>query len=221
MIHLDLLPEEFRVEEKTGFQLASLASSKSILIFLVFCIGLSVLMLLFKTFIAVPQYKAAQDLYFQHSPSVARMQALKAEISRAQDQERLLNVGMSRPFYWTDVMNGLSESLVKGIWLNQIHVKKIKIGTTAPAANSATGRELPVFANILIISGEVISGEDPTATVSQFTSNLIQNNMMSKMFQEVSVKELKKKSDKNNLYSFEVHAIFAEANGRIFEAFLA
>lgn len=221
MIQVDLLPEDFRSKEKVGFQLTDLASSKSILGCLALSVIISVLLVIFKITIITPQYKAAQDLHFQHSPTIARIQALKAEIARLQDQERKVKESMSRPFFWTDVMNGFAESVVKGIWLDQIQVKKVKTGSTLPAANSATGREVPVYANILVISGEVISGEDPTATVSQFTSSILKNQKLNPVFQEVFVKDIKKKSDKNNLYTFEIHATFKESNSAIFEAFVS
>ncbi len=101
-------------------------------------------------------------------------------------------------------MNDLSDSLVSGVWLRSLNIRK-----------SETPNEPGSLKETLVIEGSnIISGEAGEAAIGKFVNSLKENESFSSDFDEIEIaKEERKKLQKSEIMDFIVICHFKKGKG--------
>ncbi len=203
MITINLLPEELKKKESS---FARIGASFKGQIKLFRNIGYTVILILVAahTSLFVIGHKNVKmtDALFKKSaglaPAKKEYTALKAEAALADRKARAIDALMTDRFSWAKLLNGLSESVIPGIWLTGLSYQEVSGDKTVPAAG------------YLDLSGYASSmGEEGTALVGRFIKDMKDNPLFFSDFSEIKLESIKsEKYLDQEVMSFKITCLF-------------
>lgn len=209
MIEINLLPQEYRKKEGPKISLPAVAIGKTIVvamgIFFVVQLGLAAF--------AVSQHVSLGAT----EREVERLTAENREIARHKDQiefvrKRMLKIDQmtARPFYWAKLLNGLSDSVIKGVWLNEFSLIEVRLRAEEKAENDAPAEgdkpkraARPKFSRQLNLAGSVVGQGDETAYIGKFIQELKENPELSQILDSIELSDImQKRVQETDVYDF-------------------
>ena len=194
MIRINLLPEELRRKESMRIKMPEIPIRRAVSGFLVFFIGIQLL---------VGAWAA-----WQHA-SLTRLAALtkewndrnrdlslkKAKTKEAREQIKTaqgLSVGK---FHWSRLLNAVSDSVTKGIWLQSLSVTESGPSAKKDAKKAKTRH--------LQLEGSVMARGEETAYTGKFIQSLKANPTLAGLFSDVRLSTIQQRKIKDiDVYDF-------------------
>lgn len=182
MIEINLLPEELRKKKRQPLKLPKLPALPIVAGIIGFLIFIQVLLL-----IMVQAKKASFNSLNKRltsiSASSAGAKALENRLKEFSSKVDAANRLSSFRFNWAKKLNDLSDSVVSGIWLRRIYVKR-----TASGDKSAVPRQL------LILEGSsIVSGAEEPGSVGKFVNSLKENSSFFGDFDEIELTKVERR----------------------------
>lgn len=203
MIEINLLPEGLRKKKAKHLKIPRLPAVPIISAIVGFLILIQIILVL-----AVQVKKATLSSLNKKFTSISAGSA-EAKILEDKLKELLAKVDAvekltSSRFDWAENLNDLSDSLVSGIWLRSLYIKKVDAGisTTTPK-------------QLLIIEGSsIVSGEREAGCVGEFVNSLKENKEFSESFHEIELtRVVRRKIRHTEAIDFIITCYFKEGKG--------
>lgn len=234
MIEINLLPAQFRKKEKKEFKVPELPYRRIFVFFIIFLLVLEGFL-----FLQVVQQKSRLSEFRNEfkglEPDIQRIRSIKSETSRLQARLRRLEGMYERPFYWTRLLNDISDSMTEGVWLTEISVqKKVQMETrgssrgkrlrkSAIARGSrekgAEGQTEEETEYLLVMRGFIVSTPEGTAPVGKFVQSLQANTDLREVVSDIWLEKINRAdTEKAQLFEFNVSCFFKEEYSEHFDA---
>jgi hypothetical protein len=207
-IEINLLPPEYRRKERMKLALPSDLPAGKV-------VGIA-LGAIFAVQVVVSAYAFYQA--GRQTAVVGAIEKLKAEnkdITRQKTEieamkTRIREIGSlsQRPFAWTRVINAISDSVTKGIWLRTLSVGE------GPAPEAVGGFEGGDTGKVryLRLEGSAIGQGDETANIGKFIQELKQNPVLSELLDDVRLSNINQKKIRDyDVYDFLLICVFKKA----------
>lgn len=224
MIEINLLPPEHRKREKKEFKMPELPYKRLFILFLV------ALVVLEGSLFSIVVVKKNQSVSLRKElkmllPEIERFKGIRSETNMLQGRLKEMNRMSERPFYWTHLLNALSDSMTEGVWLTRIRVerqlaqvgkkKQMRVRKTAKdrlaKSESSQSQTDDGTKYILIVRGSVASVEQGTATIGKFIQTLQKNAFLDKIISEIWLEKIDRQVEKETQrFDFTVACMFKE-----------
>ena len=214
MIQINLLPEELRKKERIRLSLPEVPIRKVLIVFfsVLFAVqaSLSVFALVQKGRIGQVQ-KEITALKAQNKEITFQ----KGETASARTKLREIQALTERDFFWTKVLNDLSDSVTKGIWLVHLSLEDIAAPPKGDEAGQKPRRgEARAMIKTLRIDGSAVGQGQETAFIGKFIKELKENPSLSEIFQEVKLSNINQKKIRDaDVYDFSLTCLFRTEKG--------
>lgn len=211
MIELNLLPPEFRRREAPKLTLPELPIKKTLITFFGVFIAIQVL---FSAFAIYQRIEFASIKQQTAALTQETLQIAKEKKEMAAERKRLTKINglIQRNFYWTSVLNALSSSMTKGVWLTHLSVadekRDDKNKTEAQKKEAGSSRE-GIQVKVLRIDGSAVGQGEETAFVGKFIKELKSNPLFSDLFSDIDLFRIEQKKIRDfDVYDFSLSCIF-------------
>jgi Tfp pilus assembly protein PilN len=186
MIEINLLPEELRKKEESVNLLAELPIKRSAVIVVIVFFGLQILATLGAFSISAHSkwMKAETVKLREMSKEILAQKALTALIKKRSEKA---DAAIQQPFLWSSLLNALSDSITKGVWLTHLSI-----------TNDNKAKQLR-------LDGSLVGRGEETALAGKFIKELKSNPLFNELFNEIELVTMKQKRIKEfDVYDFEI-----------------
>lgn len=214
MIQINLLPEEMRKKERIRLSLPEVPIRKVLVVFFGVFFAVQILLSVF-AFVQKGRIGKIQKEIDALKLENRQITLRKAETATARARLKEIKALTLRDFFWTKLLNDLSDSVTKGIWLTNLSLEEIAV----PAKASETAQRLKrtdgrVMISTLRIDGSAVGQGQETAFIGKFIKELKENSFFSEIFQDVKLSNInQKKIREADVYDFSLTCIFREKGG--------
>lgn len=203
MIEINLLPPELRVKKKEPMKLPSLPIIPVAAGAICLLIAIQVLLLFFIQIKSVSRDSLKKKITLLSASNKEAMgidKSLKEISSKVELVDGLLNAR----FNVAKKLNDISDSMVSGVWLRSLDVKKV-----------AVLNEPGVFKETLVIEGSrIISGGSAEGAIGKFVNSLKENASFLSDFDNIELaKEERKKVENTEIMDFVIICHFKKGRG--------
>ncbi len=208
MIEINLLPAEYQPKLPPKFTAPKLPVKKTFILIAGFVFGLQVLLSLFAGYQALHLsiVKAQAARLESENHSVAEK---KSQIKATQDHLRKIWLVTDRKYVWASLLNALSRSVTKGVWLTGFSVMDPKSADKKGASKDKKDDKNPADPKILKLSGSVVGQGEETAFTGKFIKELKANTVFSRLFSGIELSSLvQKKIREFDVYDFSITCTF-------------
>lgn len=179
MIEINLLPQDFRKKEKS--YLARIPR-KEMFLAVLGCLVLFHLFLISLTAMSARRLKSLKKTWQELAPKRERLDGLKKQLSEINARIPLFEQLIKDRILWSKKLHQLSESIVSGVWLNELSLETKEM--------QAKGQ----LSKYLIIRGSCASRtKDEPALIGRFMQNLKDDPLFSSDFAEIGLGPIKKR----------------------------
>lgn len=213
MIELNLLPEELRKKEIPRFVLPEIPIRKTLTVFLSVFFGAQILVSLFALYEKLDLERIKREVA-SLKVSGYETSAQKSETVQMRARLKEVDVLTARPFYWSSLLNGVSDSMIKGVWLTGLSVTDVaqaggaantEKSTAEPNAKNRTS----VPARALKLEGSVVGRGDETAYIGKFIEKIKSNPQLADLFSDTDLSDMNQKKIKEfDVYDFVLINVF-------------
>lgn len=186
MIEINLLPPNMRVRKREAIKLPSLAVIPIAVSIIGVLVAFQIILLLtyqIKSASLSSLKKKNETIRKTNEEAVKLDNAVKEISSRVEAIDKLKN---SR-FNMAKKLNDLSDSMISGVWLRNIDVKK-----------GASVNEPSILRETLVIDGSsVVTDEKEGGSIGKFVNSLKENTSFSDDFDEIELSKVERKKIRN------------------------
>lgn len=126
MILINLLPPELRRKETPKFVLPEIPVQKTLLVLAAAVLVLQILLSIVALFYST-RYKIAQNETAKLSVKLESVRQAKKKISVAGKKMQDIRTLTEKKFYWTLILNEISMTATRGIWLRSLSVEEMDV----------------------------------------------------------------------------------------------
>lgn len=219
MIEINLLPEELRKKRKKASVAGELSPKKAALIGAVALLAL--------------QFLATAHAFYLKS----QIGSVTGQIARLNEQNKQINVWKnelkvmdarikesdtltSRNFRWASLLNSISDSITRGVWLSSLslrveerNITPVEPPKAAPKVKGARAPKppRPVVEKIvtLLLEGSAVGQGEETAIIGKFIKELKNNKLLSELFEDVRLSTINQRKIRDfDVYDFALSCQF-------------
>jgi len=214
LIEINLLPTEFRKKETRKMKLPPLPTMRY---FIIALCGLALLELLV---FGLNWYKKTELAHLNESyerirPELEEIDKLRDETSFIQKRLKNLRRLTTRPFYWTQLLNIISDEITEGVWLTEINIRESRIQSNESRKgkrrrNKQESGDVRIEKSIAIrgFSNSKVGG---TAAVTKFIQRLEEHAVFQKPFSRIWLEKIgRQKRGVNQLFDFTIVCLFED-----------
>ena len=213
MIQINLLPEELRKKERISLSLPEVPIRKVLIIFFGVFFAMQACLSVFALVQKGRVGKTERDiaaLKIQNREITLR----KAEIASSHARLKEIAALTERSFFWTQLLNDLSDSVTKGVWLTNLNLDEIQAPLPAGSAPKSRRSAGTVKTRVLRLDGSAVGQGQETAFVGKFIKELKDNDSLSRIFQDVKLSNINQKKIRDaDVYDFSLVCIFRSDKG--------
>ncbi len=212
MIEINLLPEELRKKESIKITLPDIPIKKTlILVFGVF-FGLQLLFTMGTFYLRFDSQLTGKQIETlkESNREIERQKSETVGIHNRLKEARALTL---RKFYWASLLNALSNSMTKGVWLRTFYVTEEEPKSGAVDKKPAVPDEKPAKGAVkdryLVLEGSAVGPGQETAFIGKFLKQLKDNPMFNNLFQDVKPYNINQRRIKEyDVYDFMIYCKF-------------
>lgn len=207
MITINLLPEELRRKETPKVLLPEIPIKKTLI-----AIGLAlvVVQFLLSLLAAVFGLRAGgiRREIRRLSEETRQIQDLKTKTSAAQDKLKIIRSMTQEEFYWASVLNSISESLTKGVWLRSLSLEDVpedpsKVVKTPPLKTASKKPSSVPMTRVLKVDGSVMAPGQETAFIGRYVKSLKEEPYFTGLFMDIRLDGILQRKIKDfDVYDF-------------------
>lgn len=201
MIEINLLPDEMRKKEPVKLALPEIPVKKTLFMALGAVFGLQVLLIVITLGLRLRVGWLEGQVAGLQSAG-AKVTAHKTETAMLQDRLKQLRAATGRKFYWAKLLDALTASTTRGVWLRTLNVKteeKTDTGgsnvATPPKEEKGetkkTAKTAP--AKLLVLEGSAIGAGQETAFIGKFLQSLKDNAVFREIFSDIQVSDIQQR----------------------------
>ncbi len=203
MIQINLLPAEYRPKLPSKFTLPELPIKKSLIAALGILFSLQIAASLFAAYGAFQLLTVKREIRRLETEG-APIEKEKAEIRKIGERLTKTRSMMDRKFYFASLLNGLTQSVTKGVWLTGFTVTELK-----PADGAKKDDKEPPAPRVLRLDGSVVGPGEETASVGKFLKELKINPMFNELFSSIELSNFVQKKIRDfDVYDFSIYCTF-------------
>ena len=221
MIEVNLLPEELRKKEMPRLALPQVPIKGQLAIIVAFLVAHAL-------FLGGAIYRQAEmstckGQIDQLRIANQRIMAQKAEVVQTQARMHQIEAVTERKFYWVQLLNSLSDVMVKGVWLNTLSVSDKGEGMRGAAAGGVGGASKNAKAaaknthernkvgdismRFFKIEGSAVGGGQETAMIGKFIKEIKGNQFFSSLLADVELANINQRRIREvDVYDFLLEA---------------
>lgn len=206
MIHINLLPEEYRPKELPKIVIPEIPIIRTLTWVALVFIGTHVILLGLVTYrnLELQALKAEVKALTGQTQEIARQ---KQDTERMQRRLGEINTLVNRPYYWSGFLSALNECVTKGVWLRGFSVIEVpapkapkapeppktdKADTKDPKAAKPerprrAAEEAPVMRRAVKLEGSAIGRGEETAAIGRFVKQVETHPLFSKLLQDIQL----------------------------------
>ncbi|MBI3252077.1 MAG: PilN domain-containing protein [Candidatus Omnitrophica bacterium] len=191
MIEINLLPEELREKEPSRIVLPDIPIKKTAVAAIGIFAAIQILLFVFAFYQRLELFATRREI---QSLTLANktIAAEKSETAAVQAKLKQIQVLTTRKFYWASLLNAVSDSMTRGVWLRNLGVE--------PAAQNS---------RILKMEGSVVGAGQETAYVGKFIKELKAHPLLGELFSEIQLSTMNQKKIKEfDVYDFTLVCAF-------------
>ena len=203
MIEINLLPEELRKKEKVALDLPEIPVFKILWVILAIVVSAQILLSIFAVYqtMELIQVKKGVETLAKENREIS---VRKAETVAMSVQLKEIQALTERKFLWSVLLNAMSDSMTKGVWLRSLSV-------TTVAADDAGLRKKGSApkGRTLNLEGSVIGSGQETAIIGKFIKQLKETPQFGELFEDIKLSAINQKKIKDyDVYDFVLIGIF-------------
>ncbi len=210
MIQTNLLPEELRKKERIKLALPEVPLRKIALIFF----GVFFVAQLFLSLFALYEKIRIGDA---KKESVA-LKTQNRDLTLRKTETAMMKVRLKEAealtlhdFFWAQLLNDISDSIPKGVWLTGLSVQEGAEAGEAPHAAFGRPKKGQAFAavKVLRLEGSAVGQGQETAAVGKFIKELKENDGLEDVFQDIKLSDINQKKIRDtDVYDFVLICVF-------------
>ena len=237
MIEINLLPEEMRKREAVKIALPDIPIKKTLLVSGAVLLSLQLLLMIGALYVRVDLSSLSRNVSAlrEQNREVLRQ---KADIQGMQMRMKEVHALATRRFAWASLLNAVSQSMTKGVWLTDVRIVDEEVRpTVAPPKAAAKGsksqpakgaenkenkekdkkekdkeKEKPapvVHEKVLILEGSAIGAGQETAYIGKFLKEIKSNAVFADLFSDIQASNInQKRFGEYEVYGFTVSCRF-------------
>jgi len=211
LIEINLLPEDMRKKEGFSLALPDLPIGRTIVLAFAFLFIAQFALLAFAIFQASrvgPMSTEIEQLKAQSKEILRQKSEIAAMDSRLKDIDALT----ARRVYWARLLNAISNSATKGVWLTGLAVVDAQETVQAPPKpGQKPGAPTLRRYRYLKLDGSVVGQGQETAYIGKFIKELKGNPVLSDLFMDVKLASITQKKIRDlDVYDFVLTCQFKE-----------
>ena len=200
MIEINLLPEELRKKDTLKLMLPDLPIGKILWIvfgvFFICQIGLSIF-----AFYEKARISAVQAEINRLSRETEKTVRYKADILAIRGRLKEISGLTDRKFFWTRLMNSISDSTTKGVWLSALSVSEEQ--------QDAGGGPSKKTTHFLQLTGSAVGQGEETAYIGKFIKQLKDDPLLGDLFTEIKLSNINQRKIRDyDVYDFVLVCVF-------------
>lgn len=195
MIEINLLPQELRKREAVKLALPGIPVKGALVGFfsVFFAAQLLLSALAFYRRAEISHVRKAVEILKAENREITHQ---KSEITFARTRLQQVQSITERKFYWSLLLNALSDSVTKGIWLRQFSIME-------------TGGHPGATARSLKLDGSVVGPGQETASIGKFIKELKDNPVLSELWGSVELATINQRKIRDyDVYDFTLACAF-------------
>lgn len=226
MIHINLLPEEYRKKELPKIVIPEIPIMRTLTWVALLYIAIHVTLLALVTYrnLELEALRGEVKKLTEQTQDVAEK---KRDIERMQRRLGEINTLTSRPYYWSGFLSALNECVTKGVWLRGLSVIEVpapkapkpaeapkaeapapkdKKDAKAPAKPERVKRaaeEPPAMRRAVKLEGSAIGRGEETAAIGRFVKAVETHALFSRLLQDVQLSTInQRRIQDTDVYDF-------------------
>lgn len=209
MIKINLLPPEHRRKEHIKISLPDMPIGKILAgLFAVFFVA-QVFFSGYAVYEHVRVAKVADEIarLTEENRSIAKQ---KTDIAALNNRLKEIDSLTARRFFWCNLLNSVSDSTTKGVWLTSLSLESQDIAAPPPPKSSSKAPPpKPKKAYFLRLEGSVVGEGQETAYIGKFIKELKDNPDLGKLFDDVKLSTINQKKIRDvDVYDFVLLCVF-------------
>jgi len=206
MIEINLLPEEFKKKEPVKFALPEVPIRKTLTVFLGIFFGLQGILTAYTWYQKLELFKFSNEVVRLTAQTKETAQ-WKTETAFSQNRLKEADLVRRRNFLWTVLLNEISDSMTKGVWLRDFSVQEGQEAQVVKKNKKAAASSQKV--RYLKLEGSVIGPGQETAYIGKFLKELKDRKKLSGLFDTIEISNINQKKIKDfDVYDFTVVCVF-------------
>jgi len=203
MIEINLLPEGLRKKKAKHLKLPHLPALPIIYGIIGFLILIQ-LILVFTVQVKKVTLNSLNKKFTSISAGSGEAKILEDKLKELLAKVDAVEKLSSARFNWAKNLNDLSDSLVSGIWLRRLYIKKVDVGIPSTMPKQ-----------LLVIEGSsIVSGEGEAGCVGDFVNSLKENKEFSEGFHEIELTRVERRKIRHTeAIDFIITCYFKEGRG--------
>ncbi len=196
MIEINLLPEELRKKESVRIALPDIPIKKTLILFTLGFVVLQLLLSLAALAVALRASGMTHEIEML-TQTLQETKKIKsqtiASLNRLKDIRNLTD----KKFYWSSVLDALTDSVTKGIWLRSLTLEEGLAETPKKPAvssgSSASGKKTEALSpktQIMKLEGSVYAPSQETAFIGKFVKALKEHDYLKNLFSEIELSNI-------------------------------
>lgn len=211
MIEINLLPTDLCKQPEAKEPFLGLSPKKLAAYSIVGFIGLQILLTVFAVFKQWESHQMKSEIK-KLTESHAQLVGIKAQSDAAKKTIKQVNTLTVRKFEWWQLLNALSDSVTKGVWLRSLSVEEMDpslVGASRKQVAQAGKTAADGRVRVLRIEGSVVARGEETAFTGRFIKELKENAVFSKLFDSIELSNMNQKKIKDvDVYDFTILCAF-------------
>lgn len=207
MIHINLLPEELRRKEPPKLHLPEIPIKKTLIGIGLALVALQVALSLLALFFGLRAVSVQREID-RLKIETKSTQDLKAKTSDAEGKIQKIRQMTEKKFYWTSLLNAISESMTKGVWLRSLSLEDVtadpkKSSKKASAKKNPAKKATGEVVRALKIEGSVMAPGQETAFIGRYVKALKEHPYFAELFMDAQLAGINQRKIKDfDVYDF-------------------
>lgn len=208
MIQINLLPPDLRRKETPKIVLPDIPIKKTLLVIVGIVLGVQILLSLAAGVLAF-QSGATKAAIEKISGEVAETRRIKEASVGALNKLKDIRILTSKKFYWASLLNALTDSMTKGVWLRTLSLEENIVEAPKPDAKknskgSVKKSDMVQIRSVTLkLEGSVYAGGQETAFIGKFVKALKENSYFNDLFFNIDLSNIsQRKISDYDVYDF-------------------
>ncbi len=214
MIQINLLPPELRKKESPKIMLPEIPIKKTLVVAVGFILVVQVLVSLAAGVLAF-QSGATKAAIEKLSGEVAETRRIKEASVGALNKLKDIRALTTKKFYWASLLNAITDSVSKGVWLRTLSLDETVVEVPKPNAKKNDKGIIKKSDMIqqrsltLKLDGSVYAAGQETAFIGKFVKSLKENSFFNDLFSQIDLSNIsQRKINEYDVYDFTLFCRF-------------
>ena len=208
MILINLLPQELRKKEVTRIVMPEIPIKKTLIAIGAALAALQILLTLVAVFFSLREAAVKHEITILTSQTQETHQ-FRTQTLTVLNKLKDIHALTDKKFYWASVLNAISESLTKGVWLRGLSLDEVieetpRVADASVKANAGKkSQSKNQTIRVMKLEGSVTASGQETAFIGKYVKSLKENPYLTELFRDVELANINQRKIKEfDVYDF-------------------